>query len=385
MSDQQIEVEADARRSPWFLPVAILAMALLLVAIALSEDAVAPIDLADDPGPVIQLDSDLVSGAPPTNPTRIRPPVRPALRELVPGFDGTLHLWVHHEGSDLLLIWPEPLATPRPMELPEGTTRVDLDSQRLRTLVVTENRNGNGVLWLGDRNHVEPALIFDSPIDARWDAVRVDRLVVSRSTEQHTEVIVFTVQPGNVLVETQRLEVESGRVVEWAGDTGIALGALGGQPVAEWLTYDGQSTTHSRHLVQPGGLPIFDVCTGVPCRPTVRMYAAEDGTFVSIDPEVVQVANSGVWELAVTAGGALVRRSDGSDSISIPISGLNAWSTDQRWMAFEAEGYFVVVYDEEGALLGQSVHHPVGFIDLTGMSLHRVTVEAGQIKGIWLP
>lgn len=384
MTDPRIDVDATPPRSPWFLPVAIAAIALLLVAIALAEDSVEPIDLADDPGPAISLQSNPAAADVPPATSVVRPPVQPSLQELVPGFDGTLHLWVHRDGVDRLLVWSNPLSEPRPMDLPEGTVRVDLSSDRLRTLVVTVNRNGHGVLWLGDRNRVEPALIFDTPIEARWDADRADRLAVSGAGDEGTFVDVYAVQPGNVLVRSHRLEAQPGRVIEWLGTAGIAMASASGQPVAEWLSFDDDSTTYSRHLTQPGGRPIFDICTGVPCRPTVRMYVGVDGTLVPIDPEVVQVNDEATWELVLTAEGPGVRRSGDESVIPIPISGLNAWS--DRWLVFEAEAHFVETYDDDGELLSRTVRHPVGFLDLDGQTLHRAIVEdGGQIKGIWLP
>lgn len=387
MSDRQIQVDSGPEQSPWFLPVAVLAMALLLVAIALSEDSVAPITLADDPGPNFDLASDLGSQAgPSTEPitAEVRSPAPVALRELVPGFDGTLHLWVRADDVDRLLVWSDPLAEPRPMDLPAGTTTVDLNVARLKTLVVTDNRSGNGVLWLGDRNHVQPALIFETPIHATWHESDPGQLAVSRTAGDHTEVIIYDVLPGNVLVESERLEVVVGRGVEWFGDPGVSLAALDGKPVAEWVTHDGESTTYSRHLIQSGGRPIFDICTGVPCRPTFRLYLSGDGTLVDIGPEVVQVTHNGDWQMVFGADGTGIRRSGDIAVTPIPISGPNAWSGDGSWLVFEQEASLVGVY-EDGELVGQTVRHPIGFLRLDGMDLYSVTADVGHIEAMWLP
>lgn len=389
MNDGPVQVDHGPEKTPWFLPVAILSMALLLIAVALAEDSVAPVDRAGDPGPIVELEAELPSGHSPPAPIAPEadpaPRARVALRELVPGFDGTLHLWVRDSDRDQLLVWSDPLSEPRPMDLPDGVVRVDLNAERVKTLVVTENRNGNGVLWLGDRNDVEPAIIFDFGIDARWHSSRADQLAISGSAEDRTIVVVYRVEPGNHLVEIERHELEAGRAIEWVDDNGIAFRSVNQQPVAVWLTRDGTSTTFSRHLTQPGGRPIFDICTGVPCRPTSRMYVAVDGTFTVVPPEVVQVTLDESWHLVLTLEGPGVRRPAETSATEIPISGLNAWSSDGRWMAFEQEALIVDITGADGLVTG-AVSHPLGILDLELDHLSSLRgLDKGRVLGIWLP
>lgn len=387
MTEDPIQVEVAPERTPWFLPVAVLAMALLLIAITLSEDSVAPIDVADDPGPIAPFQADSASEPGTTGPEEptVVSPERVSLGQMVPEFDGTLHVWVRDGDDHRLLIWPHQLATPRPMDLPAGTVAVDLNSERLKTLVVTSSQTGRHVLWLGDRSNVEPVMIYDDPTNAVWHASSPDRLTVSIAAQDATVVVTFRVEPGNLLVELNRFELEAGRTVEWMSDEGIALASRSGLQVGVWLTYDGQSTTYSRHLTQPGGRPIFDICTGVPCRPTVRMYSAGDGQFAVVDPEVVQVTPDEAWEMVSTANGAGIRRVGSDTVLRVPISGLNAWSHDSRWMVYEAEALLVELPDasEVGSRI---VTHPLGFVDTAGLEVSTVPHPGtGEIEGIWLP
>lgn len=393
MSQDRVHVDTGPPRARGFLPVAVLAMALLLVAIVLAEDAVEPIDPPGDPASTFELDSDL-EAAPdggrmlPANDATSIPPVtrvpRIALGDEVPGFDGTVHLWVEDADGPALLIWPDQLAEPRRMDLPEGTRVVDMSVDRLHTAVASVNQDNRGVLWLGDRINVEPVEIFDDPISLRWSSSDAAVLAVSISRPDRTDLIVYRVDPGNVLVEVQRLELEAGRVVDWIGPGGVSLASLDSQPVGVWLTYDGSSTIYSRHLIQPGGRPIFDICTGVPCRPTVRMYAAPGGTFTEIPPEVVQVTDDERSLLALTARGPEVRLEDGV-TIPVPMSGLNAWSGDARWMVFEQQG-MVVSVSGSSTRRSSIVVHPLGFLDTESGELFVVEGPSlGVIEGIWLP
>ena len=294
------------------------------------------------------------------------------LADLTGGFDGVLHLWVSDSEGSALLIWPDQLTQPRRMDLPAATIQVDLNRARERTLAVSVNQDGRQVLWLGDRNRLEPVWISDHPLNAVWHEEDPTQLAVTVNEEASTVVTTHRVEPGNVLVEIERFTVGPGRTVEWYSDAGMALASRSGLRVGVWLTTGGNATTYPRHLTQPGGRPIFDICTGVPCRPTVRMYVASEGAFETLEPEVVQVAPDMSATLAFSADGIEVRLFDGRDLV-VPISGVNAWSTE--WMAFE----------HEGVVTNGVVTHPLGFLHLETGRVVSVPGPYGEIAGLWLP
>ena len=121
-----------------------------------------------------------------------------------------------------------------------------------------------------------------------------------------------------------------------------------------------------------------------PCRPTLRLFVDDAGTLARIGPEVVQVTDNGVWQLVLGADGAGVRRSDDVVVTRIPISGLNAWSSDGRWMVFEQEASLAETSQPDG-MIASTVRHPIGFLRLDDKDLYEVNADVGRIEGIWLP
>lgn len=373
---EPVQVDSDPAPSRVFLPIAVLAIGLLLVAIGLSERSVAPIELADDPSAVLDASSPSAESAPSAVVTEAAEAPRrfEALHDQVPGFAGTVNVWVTGDTGDQLLAWPSHLAEPLRMDLPHGAETVDLNADRLIVAVATSNSNGNGVLWLGDRDHVEPLAIFEHPIDVRWHTSWGHVLAVSEARPDETRVTEYRVDPGNVLVALRTFSVGPGLHVDYVGGAGIALASITGQPVAVWLTHDGSSTVYSRHAIQAGGPPIYDICTGVPCRPTLRMYVDDTGSFTEIDPAVVQVSPNGAAFLAATVEGPHVRTAEAS--YAIPLSGTSAWSSDSRWLAFE----------EEGVIRDSLVQHPLAILNLATGEVSTVTGDMdGRIRAMWLP